>query len=256
MLDDAGVITRLPLYYFGCRTGEAGHYLFDENFRTLRGSNNPFSSSLSSALDGAFVPDIRFGHPPVVLGSRVGAWTIASWVDNSVDTRPGSHSTFIGRGYSTASQLMEDARRRFPAVFTRPRQVVPVAVEDSATSWSIQVERLVWNLAGCDTIASGWGKPFDYDKKAALPALDTVSRMATQLAAARAFADRVIAVSNSPEFKSVFTVASIHHAGYNGQTWEQERQAYELTLVPQQEQREQEPPAPTPPSPSAPPSAS
>ena len=48
------------------------------------------------------------------------------------------------------------------------------------------IERFVWNLAGCDTIASGWGKPGDYAKSMALPALDSVSRMAADHAALRA----------------------------------------------------------------------
>ena len=48
------------------------------------------------------------------------------------------------------------------------------------------IERFVWNLAGCDTIASGWGKPGDYNEEMALPALDSVSRMASERDALRA----------------------------------------------------------------------
>ena len=48
------------------------------------------------------------------------------------------------------------------------------------------IERLVWNLGGCDTIASGWGKPGDYNEEMALPALDSVSRMASERDALRA----------------------------------------------------------------------
>lgn len=48
------------------------------------------------------------------------------------------------------------------------------------------IYRYTWNLAGCDTIASGWGKPGDYNKEMALPALDSVSRMAQDLATLRA----------------------------------------------------------------------
>lgn len=48
------------------------------------------------------------------------------------------------------------------------------------------IDRYTWNLAGCDTIASGWGKPGDYNKEMALPALDSVSRMAQDLATLRA----------------------------------------------------------------------
>ena len=48
------------------------------------------------------------------------------------------------------------------------------------------IERFVWNLAGCDTIASGWGKPGDYNKEMALPALGSVSRMASERDALRA----------------------------------------------------------------------
>ena len=43
------------------------------------------------------------------------------------------------------------------------------------------ITELSWNLAGCDTIASGWGKPYDYDKSITRPALDAVSRMSEKL---------------------------------------------------------------------------
>ena len=48
------------------------------------------------------------------------------------------------------------------------------------------IDRYTWNLAGCDTIASGWGKPGDYDKTLALPALNSVSQMASELNSLRA----------------------------------------------------------------------
>ena len=43
------------------------------------------------------------------------------------------------------------------------------------------IAELSWNLAGCDTIASGWCKPYDYDKSITRPALDAVSRMSEKL---------------------------------------------------------------------------
>lgn len=46
------------------------------------------------------------------------------------------------------------------------------------------LEWAVWNLAGCDVIAMGHSKPFDYAKEHARPALDSVSRMAQRLDAA------------------------------------------------------------------------
>lgn len=48
------------------------------------------------------------------------------------------------------------------------------------------LEWAVWNLAGCDVIAMGHSKPFDYAKEHARPALDSVSRMAQRLDAAEA----------------------------------------------------------------------
>jgi Zn ribbon nucleic-acid-binding protein len=47
-------------------------------------------------------------------------------------------------------------------------------------------ENLLWNLGGCDAIAAGWSKPFDYAKEAARPALDTVSRLTQRLESAEA----------------------------------------------------------------------
>jgi hypothetical protein len=63
--------------------------------------------------------------------------------------------------------------------------IIQRAIISATANLRRELEEAVWNLAGCDTIASGWGKPFDYDKSMARPALDTVSRLAADRDALR-----------------------------------------------------------------------
>jgi hypothetical protein len=44
--------------------------------------------------------------------------------------------------------------------------------------WQQEAHDLLWNLGGCDAIASGWSKPHDYSKELGRPALASVSRLA------------------------------------------------------------------------------
>jgi len=48
-----------------------------------------------------------------------------------------------------------------------------------------EVEKLIWNLAGCDTYAMGYDLDHDHDKTMALPALESVRKLALQERALR-----------------------------------------------------------------------
>lgn len=54
--------------------------------------------------------------------SRLGGWNLSalSWWDRSQDTHPGSNSTIFAPGLTiTAEEMLTEAQRRFPWVFSR-----------------------------------------------------------------------------------------------------------------------------------------
>jgi hypothetical protein len=124
------------ILYFGC-LGQSGHYLFQpevdpsRHTRTIHDGDCArfhLSHALYRALDTAFCPPV--GTLGRYMVSCVPPWVIVSWWDNSVDRRPGSHSTFLFRTpfeslevtipeiINTESALIR-ASKVFPEVFTR-----------------------------------------------------------------------------------------------------------------------------------------
>ena len=75
-----------------------------------------------NAIDGGFIFDgkKRTENIGVVASTKRDGWTLVSWADRSVDTRPGSHSTFIMEAEVTPERLIEMAREQWPQVFSRP----------------------------------------------------------------------------------------------------------------------------------------
>lgn len=104
------------LYYLGCRTGDKGHFLWTRQWSGAGWGIPEMSDQLRGALDGVFCPAIE----GVAMRSNVGPWRIVSWIDRSVDSRPGSHSTFVGIGYEREEEMVVDAVIQFPDVFQRP----------------------------------------------------------------------------------------------------------------------------------------
>lgn len=100
------------VYYFGCSATQIGHYLWDTEWNKIYG--HPLPRNLERGIDGTFVPAGAGWQ-----SSRVGPWWIISCIDNTVDTRPGSHSTFVGKGFIDEETFEAAARARFPSVFSR-----------------------------------------------------------------------------------------------------------------------------------------
>ena len=107
------------MYYFGCWQG-AGHDL-----HTVTGSRismyavpADFPCAVTT-LDGGFLPP----RLPQVEGQGIlvhlNGWTILSFWDRSVDTRPGSCSTFVLRGLHTCAETWALAQEGFPDVWER-----------------------------------------------------------------------------------------------------------------------------------------
>jgi hypothetical protein len=109
------------LFYFGCLR-DVGHYFWEtENHRKVNEVGTGIPRNLFTALDGTFCPPPNLAAG-LVQSSNVGPWMIISWWDNSIDRRPGSHSTFIGKGFQFTHELFEEAQLKFPSVFARQKQ--------------------------------------------------------------------------------------------------------------------------------------
>lgn len=109
-------------YYFGC-IGDSGHYLWAEGGRRI----SPHSSELQdrfpcqyNALDGGLIPPSGHYHAEgVYFAAYINGWTVVSFNDNSVDTRPGSHSVFIVEGIHTPDDALKIASAAFAFVVAR-----------------------------------------------------------------------------------------------------------------------------------------
>jgi hypothetical protein len=124
------------LFYFGCRR-QAGHYLFEEGEKLVREDIkipgvNPYLLRLSRVFfDGPFIPVNGSGYSESVIPPL----RIICWADNSVDHRRGSHSTFIGYGYESGEEMLDEAVTKFPSVIKRqPRPKPNVPKQPAATA--------------------------------------------------------------------------------------------------------------------------
>ena len=109
--------------YFGCHR-KAGHYLWSERMRELP---RQYCSRELSRFDGMLPPQTDT-TPYIATVSRLEGWgltALAFW-DYSVDKRGGCNSIVFAPSLTiTADELLSEAQRRFPQVFSRlPQPVV------------------------------------------------------------------------------------------------------------------------------------
>ena len=116
------------MFYFGCHR-DAGHYLWTEDKDRLSITRLLSEQPWGYGVDGDLCPPKGFAYGQAMLTHRY-AWSALSWWDNSIDTRPGSHSTFLAVGTHSASALLAMARARFPWVFARFKYEVVLDGED------------------------------------------------------------------------------------------------------------------------------
>jgi hypothetical protein len=96
-------------YYFGCWE-HAGHYFFGPGMTSVRGEPTPWGYSLDSRA---------FSENKDWFMKKREGWTAIGRRDNTVDTRPGSHSTFAFHADLTVAEAEAEARRLFPEIFKR-----------------------------------------------------------------------------------------------------------------------------------------
>lgn len=102
----------MRVYYFGC-DGQAGHYMHLPNMHTDWDfcRSNPWGYSIDGGL-------LKGSKERYVLAHKDG-WTALSFVDNTVDTRSGSNSSFLAEGTFTLDEMFEIANKHFPRVARR-----------------------------------------------------------------------------------------------------------------------------------------
>lgn len=129
----------VKVFYFGC-IGDSGHYLFD-------GEDSPYGDRVpwkqydtvtpfvgndfdgQRFTPGRLVRDRWEGWPQtqsVYKLTHEAGWTMLGCWDRSVDTRPGSNSTFIIEGTHDFSAALEQARTAFPKTFARIIAAAPM----------------------------------------------------------------------------------------------------------------------------------
>jgi hypothetical protein len=101
--------------YFGC-WADVGHFLYGRGRKRIAYGDSPVPN-----LDGGYVPNAARGSTPegIVRLTNLDGWTILGFRDNSVDSRGGSHSTFLVPGDVSYDEALANARAAFPFVFRR-----------------------------------------------------------------------------------------------------------------------------------------
>jgi hypothetical protein len=108
-------MTAPKMFYCGCH-GDTGHYVWSEDgWRSYKlWKEQPWGN----AIDGGLQPP-KWRDNGMTRFTQKHGWSALSWWDNSIDTRPGSHSTFVVEGTHSAEEVLAMARNRFPWVFSR-----------------------------------------------------------------------------------------------------------------------------------------
>ncbi len=110
-----------PLIYCGCH-GQVGHYFFMAGMRSLTTLVREANHSELCKLDTGFAPqDTNKEGEAWFHSERVGEirYCVISFWDRSVDSRPGSHSTFLLFADKCFNDALADCRAAFPEVFSR-----------------------------------------------------------------------------------------------------------------------------------------
>lgn len=106
------------VFYFGC-IRQSGHYLWHPTQGQVRRMDKaqPWGNYIDAGIFKDSKDKERLG---VVHSTQFKGWTMVAWADRSVDSRHGSHSTFIVEAEVTPERLIEMAREQWPQVFSRP----------------------------------------------------------------------------------------------------------------------------------------
>lgn len=105
--------------YFGC-WGGIGHYLWSPERKNIGWDNIPKGLPFRwTKLDGGFIPkSCRWKNGSATL-TRLDGWTVLSFPDNSVDSRPASNSGYVIKGEFEFQDAVDIAKSCFPKIWQR-----------------------------------------------------------------------------------------------------------------------------------------
>lgn len=101
--------------YFGCWT-DVGHHLYDQNGQYVERATRDLL--IAMGIDGGFLPKERREHGAAQC-LWLGRVSVLSIHDFAIDSRPGSHSTFILPGNLSIAAAVKAAECAFPHVMKR-----------------------------------------------------------------------------------------------------------------------------------------
>lgn len=107
------------MYYFGC-VGDAGHFLWDHlGNRLSHSAADRLLSFKFTILDACLLSPNAPQTEGLAAVAHIGGWSILSFWDRSVDSRPGSNSSFLMPGTWDYETMSAEAKRRFPDIWNR-----------------------------------------------------------------------------------------------------------------------------------------
>lgn len=109
--------TPIEIYYVGC-VDQPGHYIWDLGMKCLPYNEVAKRLPWGLHIDGC-IPPKTVRWQGVVRVERKDGWTAFGFWDNSIDSRPGSHSTFVISGEWSFNDALSIARSCFPSIFAR-----------------------------------------------------------------------------------------------------------------------------------------
>ncbi|HWF06546.1 MAG TPA: hypothetical protein VHA06_22845 [Candidatus Angelobacter sp.] len=105
-------LLKMRAYYFGC-VAAPGHYMHRPNLSTDWEfcKNNPWGYR----IDG----ELLKGQKERYVVTHKDGWTALSFIDNTVDRRPGSNSSFLVEGTFTLEEMFYLGHENFPTIAKR-----------------------------------------------------------------------------------------------------------------------------------------
>jgi len=107
----------MKILYFGCYR-DKGHYFWSEGFSKPRWSDTVTQIPWGIQVDTGLCP-----KGPQIQGRAAfhqkDGWTAISFWDRTVDTRPGSHSTFLCENTLDFDAMVALCKETFPTIWER-----------------------------------------------------------------------------------------------------------------------------------------
>lgn len=109
------------IYYFGCMS-DAGHHLYSPSGKSGRDSLCIYDlpKPLYPSIDTGYCSKDKAEGSYYYTKDSVGFSIISIW-DNSIDSRPGSHATFLTTPIMSHDELLAAAKKTWPKIFGRMR---------------------------------------------------------------------------------------------------------------------------------------